>query len=211
MRQKGFTLIELLVVIAIIAILAAILFPVFVSAKDRAHSASCLSNCKQLSMAHQAYMADNGGYTVPAYSGSVDGSSYTFWGWSLQSYAKNKAIFFCPSRIVNSTRLLNVNNVGYGINVFFMTTHVGKYKDTWFTYNHPTLKESDVRKPSNFIVFVDSDRYDVGPVWILPFTYEKPTYRHSGSANFAFMDGHAKSMKPIGEANKAEETKYWVP
>ncbi len=62
-RKRGFTLIELLVVIAIIAILAAILFPVFANAKERARQAKCLNNLKQLTVAFQAYVDDNNGYT----------------------------------------------------------------------------------------------------------------------------------------------------
>ncbi|MFP3905123.1 MAG: prepilin-type N-terminal cleavage/methylation domain-containing protein, partial [Armatimonadota bacterium] len=58
MRCKGFTLIELLVVIAIIAILAAILFPVFARAREKARQSSCLSNVKQLATAHAMYVQD---------------------------------------------------------------------------------------------------------------------------------------------------------
>ena len=62
---KGFTLIELLVVIAIIAILAAILFPVFARARENARKAACLSNIKQLSMAAVMYTQDHDEYVVP--------------------------------------------------------------------------------------------------------------------------------------------------
>lgn len=70
MRRKGFTLIELLVVIAIIAILAAILFPVFAKAREKAHAASCQSNLKQLSLAILNYASDWDGYGPLAWTGA---------------------------------------------------------------------------------------------------------------------------------------------
>src|SRR5512142_1231654 len=97
-RSKGFTLIELLVVIAIIAILAAILFPVFAKAREKARQASCLSNQKQIGLAMMQYVQDydetypaswltNADYTV-YYASYVD---------SLMPYMKSEAIWFCPS------------------------------------------------------------------------------------------------------------------
>ena len=65
-RRKGFTLIELLVVIAIIAILAAILFPVFAQARDKARAASCLSKCKQIGLSYHMYIQDYDG-NVPVH------------------------------------------------------------------------------------------------------------------------------------------------
>src|SRR6266511_6380266 len=64
-RQKGFTLIELLVVIAIIAILAALLFPVFAQAREKARQASCFSNAKQIGLACRMYAQDYDEWNVP--------------------------------------------------------------------------------------------------------------------------------------------------
>src|SRR5215216_2050529 len=76
-RNHGFTLIELLVVIAIIAILAAILFPVFAQAREKARQATCLSNMRQMSMAARMYLTDYDDTVVPCYLYSVHGSAGT--------------------------------------------------------------------------------------------------------------------------------------
>lgn len=107
-RRKGFTLIELLVVIAIIAILAAILFPVFTSAKESSKRAACLSNLRQLGDAAHMY--------ADAWNDKYPGNRPSWWpfgSWGRSSvagfedwtmgprlllpYVKNKAVFYCPS------------------------------------------------------------------------------------------------------------------
>ena len=110
-RRRGFTLIELLVVIAIIAILAAILFPVFANAKERGRQARCCGNLKQLNEAFRQYCDDNNGvmpsscadrsapiatyeWTGSKYSASinVDLTRGQIWRWT-----RNKAIYLCPT------------------------------------------------------------------------------------------------------------------
>lgn len=109
--KKGFTLIELLVVIAIIAILAAILFPVFAKARDKARQATCLSNTKQLTLALLMYADDNDETLAPGYSSSGTGPGNavpnangsdgwpmaTIWPSSILSYVKSTKIFHCPN------------------------------------------------------------------------------------------------------------------
>jgi prepilin-type N-terminal cleavage/methylation domain-containing protein/prepilin-type processing-associated H-X9-DG protein len=123
-HRRGFTLIELLVVIAIIAILAAILFPVFAQAREKARAMACLSNTKQLGTAVQMYVQDNderfpscySTYPVPPYV--VDPRT------SLQPYIKNWDIFYCPDRhtvlpdCLDPTHHFRPNSrcMGYGYN-----------------------------------------------------------------------------------------------
>src|SRR5262249_24653929 len=94
-NRSAFTLIELLVVIAIIAILAAILFPVFAQARESARRTSCLSNVKQMGLAFAMYAQDYD-ETTPAvvHQGSLD---QDFW-YIIQPYVKNINMFYCPDR-----------------------------------------------------------------------------------------------------------------
>ncbi len=106
-QRRGFTLIELLVVIAIIAILAAILFPVFAQAREQARSTACLSNLKQLGVAVSMYRSDwdsRGPFSgwPPSFSGAFNVHSPNSvyeqdWQVSIQPYLKNALVLHCPS------------------------------------------------------------------------------------------------------------------
>src|SRR4051812_35148627 len=93
--RNAFTLIELLVVIAIIAILAAILFPVFASAREKARQSSCANNMRQMGLAQMSYVEDYDSTMQPGYSGSVNVE--TVWAELLYPYTRNTNIFNCPS------------------------------------------------------------------------------------------------------------------
>ncbi|MGC9318909.1 MAG: DUF1559 domain-containing protein [Armatimonadota bacterium] len=94
MRRRGFTLIELLVVIAIIAILAAILFPVFARAREKARQTSCLSNVKQLALGTLMYVQD---YDETLFTWSSEQPSPLHPAAAVYPYVKNLAIYTCPS------------------------------------------------------------------------------------------------------------------
>src|SRR5206468_1075903 len=88
---------ELLVVIAIIAILAAILFPVFAQAREKARSASCISNLKQIGTASQMYIQDYDGTKVWCQIWNTSGQDGATFSGLLQPYVKNRQLFICPS------------------------------------------------------------------------------------------------------------------
>lgn len=136
MNRKAFTLIELLVVIAIIAILAAILFPVFAQAKESAKQTTCLSNQRQLAMASQQYLTDNDGAlfrhhedwvlddgslttnlpsTVDGCVGGGFGNSQAEKPWAIffQPYMKSRTMLFCPSDAAKRSTKLSTTLFDY--------------------------------------------------------------------------------------------------
>lgn len=101
-KQRGFTLIELLVVIAIIAILAAILFPVFAKAREKARAASCISNERQLGLALMQYISDADETWPCGNEFNVTSTGSTFpsgrgWAQQVSPYVKSPGLFKCPS------------------------------------------------------------------------------------------------------------------
>jgi len=169
---KGFTLIELLVVIAIIAILAAILFPVFARARENARRTSCLSNLKQLGLGMMMYMQDydakyparyyfSGAATPGTGSGTMlslivpppSGASYANAGWLLEPYVKSRQLAVCPSWTGN----LASYGGGYAYNLIAGVPSV---------YGGPdVLSEAQVEEASQMIAFVDGSWYrDAYPV-----------------------------------------------
>ena len=109
MRKRGFTLIELLVVIAIIAILAAILFPVFARAREQARKTSCVSNLRQIGAATLMYAQDYDEILPPVNLGACPGPTSVSWADMIFPYVRNEKVFDCPSA-TNRMRLnRNVN------------------------------------------------------------------------------------------------------
>jgi len=186
MRTRGFTLIELLVVIAIIAILAAILFPVFARAREKARQSSCLSNVKQLDLATLMYIQDYDEVLPPAIAGFDDGSRLWTTLELVEPYSKNRQIQRCPS---DPTGELD----------FSIFPGLGRYSYAWnkeaFAYRlppipggppvpmSPVVSLAAIPLPSETTAFFDGKL--VGMVVLA-------SHRHNEGANVAFLDGHAK-------------------
>jgi len=152
MDRKGFTLIELLVVIAIIAILAAILFPVFAQAREKARAISCLSNEKQMGLAYLMYTQDND-ELGPCGICWVDappsiGSAGTGWAYPLYSYVKSTAAYKCP----DDGSTLGNGGVSYGIN-----QNVSGFQTNAASggYGYNQLNESRINSVTKTILFFE--------------------------------------------------------
>ena len=227
--KRAFTLIELLVVIAIIAILAAILFPVFAQAKAAAKGASCLSNTKQISTALTMYVTDTDG-TYPGYfQYSVTGAAppdLPLWSALAQPYIKNGDVFFCPAekgaKFRGVAQYRGEQSIGY--NMAFGAFGTGADPIAFVNADGLRVNESSVQVPSKSVMLGDgaSGSTDAGYRGYLisnyvmnafpcgtPATPNGPNVslsdRHNKGTNLAFMDGHSKryptkSLWPTGEA-----------
>ena len=216
MMRKGFTLIELLVVIAIIAILAAILFPVFARAKDSANQSMCASNVKQLVMALNMYTSENGDIIPPLYN---DDWSVT-WIDSVKKYTSNsRKVYNCPSDIDKFN-----SGSGYGVN----------YKNAW-QYSYAinfwlggVRVPSQVKKTSGRIAICDghlfaplteTDCYMLNPQgWHGNRTgaQRNGNALNDGVVNVGFLDNHVKAVlfKTIDPNDKktgykVQHSNYW--
>jgi prepilin-type N-terminal cleavage/methylation domain-containing protein/prepilin-type processing-associated H-X9-DG protein len=220
-KRRGFTLIELLVVIAIIAILAAILFPVFAQARDKARQATCLSNLRQIGNVLMMYSQDYDETYPPAqpYCCASKGQiSYDAIWEEMEPYHKSKGVWRCPSDpYPYLTQPVKQFKGGYSIS--YVANETG-----WSTKNEPHLayanSSAQVSEPANFICFAEfvmgtkdnGPMIGVGPangssskrpdldVTITPdlvynlagnSAYTTPA-RHSGGNNYLFADGHVK-------------------
>jgi prepilin-type N-terminal cleavage/methylation domain-containing protein/prepilin-type processing-associated H-X9-DG protein len=213
--SRGFTLIELLVVIAIIAILAAILFPVFAKAKAKARQAACMSNLKQIDLAAAMYATDYDGRPVPMYIGNVTltGSAGTFtgrawWNGLLDPYMKNRDVLVCPSAEFspafhdadnpcgNPTDSVLRHRTGIGMNWY--RNDVGADQGYWLW-----LTEDAIQRPADKVMFMDSLCVVAGPnpplgvsfdYWVNTGSWWGDEKRHNDGNNIAFCDGHVKWM-----------------
>ena len=214
-HKKGFTLIELLVVIAIIAILAAILFPVFARAREQARKTSCLSNLKQLGLGFAMYTQDYDERMPGIWSGEWDLNSanpkQTNWAPAIFPYTKNKQIYVCPSDSSKhgSSYLGNnyINNVKIGViprpaeQVILMDGSIddGCSRDPANKTCNPVDPNTTTGQNGfnglngDYTIWNASSRVNGvrSATWSVP--------RHGDTSNMVFADSHAKSTRGISK------------
>ena len=213
MKRSAFTLIELLVVIAIIAILAAILFPVFAQAREKARGISCLSNLKQAGLAYAMYTQDYDETTPLQNSPSFNDASGNYasggyWYRLIQPYVKNWQLMLCPDRVLTVTNApsakypaeVNGRLLGYGYNDGWVSDS-GYGLTLQTTTGRPGRAIAAIYAPADCVAF--GDTYDTPGYSIAMDNIfsgnDGPSHtsqiRHLGVLNYAFVDGHAKIIK----------------
>jgi len=222
-RSRAFTLIELLVVIAIIAILAAILFPVFAQAKEAAKKTQSLGNVKQIGTAMQIYLADADD-TTPSTFVFPGGQSIDIYQ-TLQPYLKNMDIFYSPvwQKNVAPGNPQSCNNLntpagqfiptpdrasqclGYGYNwgfgIWAGGALVGFERNVNGVQVLPGVSATAAENPSQIAAFGDTyngRRYTISAIGSILTHYDGPTrnssLRHGGRFNFCYLDSSAKNL-----------------
>lgn len=193
-RSSGFTLIELLVVIAIIAILAAILFPVFSKARANARRTVCQSNLKQIGLSFVQYMQDyDSRFPLDA-----QGMTTLGWAYEIQPYTKSEQILQCPdedSDPIGGTTLearaaaLTFSDYFYNINIgYTSTTHPSPWKEGVAAYPTSTVLLGDGNGSGKGSDSTNNaDHINIG---------SPSATRHLEGANYVFVDGHVKWVKP---------------
>ena len=205
-RKKGFTLIELLVVIAIIAILAAILFPVFAKAREAARKSTCQSNMKQIGTALATYMSDNSATLPSSAAGTTAATSARFnrfgtqygqippksagfgnatWAMRLYSTLQNKDVVWCPSYSNKDSVPSDGNDSSTQVSYWWKYAIDGAWGGYLTSADDLCQKETDYAFPADQI-FIYEHR---------PWHFGGGTGLKNGSQiNVCFLDGHVKAV-----------------
>lgn len=216
-RRSGFTLIELLVVIAIIAILAAILFPVFAQAREKARSITCNSNMRQIGLAILQYVQDydekmpNGIYRDTSSHQSTGTKSLGGAGWAGQclAYIKSAGIFHCPddsTAQVASTFNNTVENypVSYGLN-----SNIVGYGDAQFQSPASTVMAFEIQGDPAAIEYADEGFSEEGQP-VVRFGSTPPTIALSATGNGVDAGDNGGGGYNFLNAGAADTTAKWA-
>lgn len=222
----AFTLIELLVVIAIIAILAAILFPVFGRARENARRSSCQSNLKQIGLGIAQYSQDYDENQIPMGTGiPIGGSDLAYTGWQdlVQPYVKSLQVFKCPSNTNTEKAYKNVDasyaKVGTVPNDYVCNSS-SLARQVVMQYGE-TVALSSISAPAQVIQIVESKPSPLNSGWRIELQLTAGDHKgenlfagHLATSNYLFCDGHVKALKPFAtidaSAGGSAAVNYWT-
>jgi prepilin-type N-terminal cleavage/methylation domain-containing protein/prepilin-type processing-associated H-X9-DG protein len=174
--RPAFTLIELLVVVAVIAVLAALLFPVFARVREKARASACLSNYHQLGLAIHMYAQDNDGITPP------NGGSFGGLVSDCQPYVGTDRIFACPD---DYDRLTERRAGSYRMPSLYQGKQIS------CGWADPYQPQQNTQPASTTLAYEAEQDYAQSPI--------VPTYRHTGGTQYLLFDGHTRWIKGISK------------
>lgn len=210
--EGAFTLIELLVVIAIIAILAAILFPVFAKAKESAKQVQCMSNERNLGLAMALYQNDyDDRFALAAYGTETQ---FLLWHDLTDPYVKNKEIWLCPGSRLSRTDLTGAITSHFGYNVGYITTFRQDFSNA---NDHTAFTATDFGTPAESVMFSparssmfpesswcgDDGKLLLPPSWPSSDCWGRPDPVHFDFATVVWIDGHA-SKRRLNQLSEAQ-------
>jgi prepilin-type N-terminal cleavage/methylation domain-containing protein/prepilin-type processing-associated H-X9-DG protein len=221
--RSGFTLIELLVVIAIIAILAAILFPVFARARENARRSSCQSNLKPLALGVMQYSQDYD-ERFPSYANA---SGQNGWSMLTQPYLKSLQILQCPSdsgvptlKVDGTPDDVQPGYVDYAYNVSLGWSDVGTVQGRALSSVTDAVRTVLLCDESGNVTGSNSQHWSAGcagtnnssscTAGLATFRSGSNAQLHLDGQNYAFVDGHVKWFKAAGTTQSAKVYNFWV-